>query len=114
MSGPGRTAATLRKQEGYDLYGQAKLGVALVEYVGVVKLEQSAQHTTVRADSSATRGFADEFVTSNKFLLARTTKVSIDDQLTLMGIAIRIKTLTPRFDVWGSLDHFEARGETWA
>jgi hypothetical protein len=111
---PGRTPAVLRKNQGTDLYGQPKLGVALRELVAVVKLEFTSQHTTVRADSSASRGFADEFVTQNRFLLARTTKVAIDDQLTVAGVAVRIKTLTPRYDVWGELDHYEARGEVWA
>lgn len=104
---------TIRKKGKPDLYGQATAGVERAERCAVVKMRNESAHTTLRADSSATRAHADEFVTSNRILLQSTTSAQIDDQLNLMGMSIRIKSMHPRMNVLGGLDHFEVEGEVW-
>lgn len=96
-----------------DLYGQPQLGRAIAERCAVVKLKHDSQHTTVRADSGASRGHADEFVATSKILLMPTTTAELDDKLEVHGIAMRVISKWPRFDVAGRLDHYEVQGELW-
>lgn len=104
---------TIRKKGKPDVYGQAKTGAEYPERCAIVKAKYESAHTTVRADSGATRSHADEFVTSNRILVAKTTKAVIDDQISVIGYKIRIKVLHPRYDVLGQLDHYEVEGELW-
>ncbi len=59
----------IRKMTGHDRYGQPSLSAAVTERCAVVKLRKDMQHTTVRADSSQSRGHGDEFVSTNKILV---------------------------------------------
>lgn len=104
----------IRKKGLPDVYGKAGTGSERPERCSIVKLRYESVHTTVRADSGATRGHADEFVTSNRILLAASTQAAIDDQLEVSGYKIRIKILHPRINVIGKVDHYEVEGEVWA
>ena len=105
---------TIRKKGKPDLYGQAKPGAETPERCAVVKQRNESAHTTVRADSGASRAHADEFVMNNRILLRASTVADIDDQLNLLGFHIRIKSMQPRLNVMGQLDHYEVEGEVWA
>lgn len=108
-----RTPCSIRKRNGTDLYGQINLAPPTPETCSVVRAKQTSQHTTVRADASGSRGFAQEFVMSNKILLSKNTIAKIDDQLIVLGFLIQINMLHPRLDVWGRLDHYEVEGSPW-
>lgn len=101
-------------KEDPNVYGESQVGPAIDEMCAIVRLRVESTHTTVRADSSASRGYADEFVSATLILLAPTTHARLDDMLVVMGVPVRVKSLFPRYDVSGVLDHFEARGELWA
>ena len=104
----------LRKNGLPDVYGHSEPGPAAPERCAVVKIKPESIRTTLRADSGATRGHADEFIITNLVLLAKTTAAALDDQLEVIGHKIRIKMLHPRFNVLGQLDHYEVEGEMWA
>jgi hypothetical protein len=106
--------ATLKKRGGNDPYGQEKLGRARALKVAVVKSTFVSQHTTVRADSSGTRGYAHEFVANYRFLVNHPTVIDIDDQLTVNGVVMRVVGKIPRYDLWGKVDHYELQGALWA
>lgn len=108
------TDCIVRKKGKPDVYGQTKTGPEYPERCAIVKLRYESAHTTVRADSGASRAHADEFVTSNRILLPASTHAAIDDQLEVRGYKIRVKILHPRLDVLGNLDHYEVEGELWA
>lgn len=101
------------KQVGTDLYGQATMGSTVQESCAIVRLRRESMHTTVRTDSSASRGHGDEAHANVLLLLEPTTTARIDDKLTVSNISIRIKDLHERYDVFGVLDHYECRGELW-
>lgn len=105
---------TIGKKGTPDIYGQASAGTQTPERCAVVKMRTESVHTTVRADSGASRAHADEFVSNNRVLLRANTVAQIDDQLTLLGFKIRIKLMHPRLTVIGTLDHYEVEGEVWA
>jgi hypothetical protein len=104
---------TLRKVTGRDTYGQGTLGDPIAEKCMVVKNKHTDRHTTVRADSSASRGYADEYTTENRFLVAVNTQIEHDDQIAIAGLLIKVKVRHPRYDVFGKLDHYEIEGEPW-
>jgi hypothetical protein len=105
----------LRRVRSYDVYGQPVLSAAKTEpLVGIVKLRREAQHTTVRADSSQSRGHADEFVATTKFLLVPRTAAEIGDQLEFGGVRVKITTKWAQYDTAGRIDHYEVTGELWA
>ena len=80
----------------------------------MIKNRLYEQHTTVRADASATRSYAEEFLLQNKILLTPKTVASFDDKLEVAGAKILVVSLNPMFDVWGRLDHYELIGSAWA
>lgn len=101
------------KKRKANLYGEAGVGATYPERCAIVKYKEESVHTTVRADSGATRSHADEFVTQNRILVAATTKAALDDRLEVIGFKIRIKAMRPRYNVVGQLDHYEIEGEEW-
>lgn len=104
----------LRRNLGTNLYGEsAGLGPDIACECGVVRLVATSQKTTVRADSSATRGAADEIVHQSKILFTTTVFPVIGDQLSIGGFVLRCVERHPRYSVLGALDHYECDFEVW-
>ncbi|SCW95647.1 hypothetical protein [Ancylobacter rudongensis] len=73
-----------------------------------VNLSVGAQKTSVRADSSASRGAADEMAAMRaKILVANFVKIEIGDRFEFDGQTYRIETKHTRRSVAGVIDHFE-------
>ncbi|UUZ75524.1 hypothetical protein LP414_27800 [Polaromonas sp. P1(28)-13] len=72
------------------------------------------EKTSVRADSSASRGNAMELLADLKILMTAKTKVGIDDILELDGYQFRVMGREPRRDVTGRLDHIEVTANIWS
>lgn len=90
-----------------DVYGQALASRRVSERCAVVRLVTTNQKSSVRADSSATRGNADELVSDSLILLTKTTQANQDDLIEVAGMTLRILSKHPRFSVTGELDHYE-------
>jgi hypothetical protein len=105
---------TYKKRIGTDLYGTETLSASATERCAIVKLRFEAQHTTVRADSSGSRGYASEFAAQTKILVLANTAIEISDQITIQGVTLRVVSKFPRHSVIGLLDHFELTGVPWA
>jgi hypothetical protein len=99
--------------EEHDMYGQAVLGLPVTEQCAIVRLRKQMKHTTVRADSSQSRGHGDEFTSQNRVLLDENTVCSLGDKLVVNGIELKVTDMHPRFDVTGEIDHYEVEGELW-
>lgn len=97
-----------------DVHGQPILGRWLTEKCSIVRLPVQSQKTSVRADSSASRGAAQELETNAKILLGARTKASIDDLVKVAGIDLRIVSKEPRYDAGGRLDHYEINLTYWS
>lgn len=101
----------IKALNGHDLYAKRQYVDRQSERVAVVKLGTTRQHSTVRADSSATNAFAEEFVADAKLLFKPTTVVKVDDVVEVAGVLLRVKSKFPRIDVWGKLDHYEVKAD---
>lgn len=97
-----------------DVYGMPVPGQKVNERLAVIELNLMAVKSSVRADSSASRGNAQEMEVSSKFLLAKNTVADIDDILIYGGNSFRVVSIFPRHDLQGRLDHHEVTCTYWS
>jgi hypothetical protein len=97
-----------------NVYGQPEPGPYVTERCAVVKLEIAAEKSSVRADSSASRGNALEDEARSIILLTAATRANKDDLIEIAGVKLRIALRHPRFDVGGRLDHYEVHATMWS
>lgn len=106
---------TIHRRSGKtDAYGQPLGTIRVTERCAIVKLEVSNVNTTVRADSSASRGHGKEIVADALVLLEKTTVAQIDDMVEIDGGKFRVIAKHPRYSVTGALDHYEVAGAIWS
>jgi hypothetical protein len=101
------------KRTGSDVYGQPVQTKVRGEKVAPVRLEFSNQHTTVRTDSAASHGHAQETVADVVLLAVAATQIALDDMLVVLGHKVRVVKVHPRFTVAGKLDHNQIHCEAW-
>ena len=97
-----------------DVYGMPVPGRKVFERLAIIELNLVAVKSSVRADSSASRGNAHEMEAVAKFLLAKNTVAEIDDILLYGGNGFRIVSIFPRHDLQGRLDHHEVTCTYWS
>lgn len=95
------------KPGGYDGYGERLAGTRYPDKCAVVKLEERQQGSTVRVDSGATRGGAEEKRAEAVLLMPKTSRVAMDDVIEVCGVKLRVIGRRMRFTVGGRLDHFQ-------
>ncbi len=92
----------------HDIHGRSVFSDPMPCPFAVVHLQKGSQKTSVRADSSASRGSADEIVTIHaKILIPSSMTPKISDHFTFSGKSYRIVSVEDRFSVQGRLDHYE-------
>lgn len=106
MFRPNQIAMFLARR-GRDLHSREVFDVPREIAVALVKLEQVLERTTVRADSSASRGAAEEIVVKGTLLVDPAVKIRKDDRIEFAGTTYRVIMTHPRFTVFGTLDHTE-------
>lgn len=104
---PNRSCILRKKLKHYDAYGQAQFAQPITVRFALVRFDTKVQDTTVRADSSATRGNVKENQASGRILIERRSKPFTGDLVTFDGKVFRIKEVEPRYNVLGKLDHYE-------
>lgn len=98
----------LRNRIGRDVHGMPSYGSERACPFAIVNLELRTQKTSVRADSSGSRGSADEVTSSNlKILVPSYVQIAVDDQFTFEGQRYQISTKHVRRSVMGTIDHIE-------
>lgn len=114
MFKPNQTCTITLASRKTDLYGRPLPGRKVRERCSVVFLNVTQEHSSVRADSSASRGNAEETTASAKLLMTTATKASVDDIIEIGGAVLKISGKSPRFDVRGNLDHYEVTANIWS
>ena len=99
--------------EGWDEYGSEKFGTPREERCGVVKLNSYTEPTSVRADSSATRAYADELKAQSRLLFPNSSTIKQGDKVELQSLALRVVSVWPRHDVGGEFDHWQVDLTVW-
>lgn len=103
----------LSRNLGFNAYGEPSFGPAKTVACGVVHLSMVDQKTSVRTDSSASRGNADEVVFKAKILFPAGTAIFDGDRFVINGQKLRVKAIEPRYAVPGNLDHLEVDFDRW-
>lgn len=101
--------AEIRGKVSRDLYGKATYGPATPVMVGIVGLNGFVDQTSVRADSSASRGSAEQEELQAKILVSPQVQVDEGDIMDILGFSIEITAVQPRLNTQGILDHRELR-----
>lgn len=89
------------------------------EKCAVIWLRDEVKKTTVRSDSSATRGRAEESTADARLLFKPDVKIATGDlvEIKLRGaemMIVEVVGLRRRIDVGGSVHHIEMEGNKWA
>lgn len=97
---------------GYDLFGQQALEPPRSIRFAVVNLRLLSGKTTVRADSSASRGTTDEITTDlARILVAKHERIEIGDVFLYDGQSFDVRSKHVRRSVFGNVDHYECELE---
>lgn len=107
-------SCTIRLNTEYSLFGTPIEGRRKREKCAIVRLLIANEKSSVRADSSASRGNARELQSDSLFLFGPQTAVEIDSVVELLGDSFRVTSKQPRFDMRGRLDHFEVGCSYWS
>ena len=102
-----RTCQIRRKSKSFDAYGQPSYGQKENIRFALVRFDTKTEDSTVRADSSATRGNIKEFHASGRVLIDKRHIPVHGDILIVDNKVFRIKEVEPRYNVQGQLDHYE-------
>jgi hypothetical protein len=97
----------LTRRLGRNVYGEATFYPAIPVPCAIVDNLDQVAKTPVRADSSASRGAAEETTATVKILFPANVVIGKDDTFTIAGLSLRVIAVQQRFSVHGVLDHRE-------
>lgn len=97
----------------HTIYGAPKPRFKKSERCAVVRMNMQQEPTSVRADSSASRGQAEQRISDAEFLLTINTVAEIDDLFSIGDFKFLIIAKEPRFNVFGRLDHYQIQCAVW-
>lgn len=104
---------TIYPQTGLDLYGKPVFGDPIRERCAIIRLDVISTKTTVRADSSASRGAAEEMISSTRLLFTNDSKVQIGDKIVVSGQDLKVLSKFPRYSIAGEFDHWQVDAGIW-
>lgn len=97
----------IRKRGGRDLFGKASYHEPRHTRCALVNLSTMIEQTSVRADSSASRGGAFQDEVMAKILVPAGTDVDKGDRFEVMDFRLEVMRRHPRLDTQGNVDHIE-------
>lgn len=109
MFRPNTTASLLRKS-GRNIHGRESYAPAVSIPCAVVSLAERVVDSSVRADSSASRGTAEIDSLQAIILIPPTIAIAKGDVLKVSGRLVEVSSIEPRNDIFGRLHHQEIRG----
>lgn len=107
------TTAKLSRLIGLNIHSEPTFMAPITVECGIVMLNSEARKTSVRADSSASRGTIEETVIVGKILFLPRAFPNVGDKLATQGMTLRCCAVHPRLAVTGLLDHYECQFEIW-
>jgi hypothetical protein len=98
----------LLRKTARNIHGETVWADPIEVPCGVVHLKKTVQKSSVRTDSSASRGNAEEIVVSAKILFPVYVEIEQGDRFEIMGFRLEAINIEPRNNVRGEHDHNEA------
>ncbi|EBE2364541.1 hypothetical protein DHU27_19430 [Salmonella enterica] len=96
-----------------NVYGEAQLQFIRKTNAGVVKFEQSNEKSSVRADSSGSRGKANLELFDAVLVIPLEAAVQLDDVLVLEGQKLKVSSVHRRWGLRGRPGHLEVGANIW-
>lgn len=103
----------LRRSDDFSVTGERTYGAPVKVGVSIVKVTDNAQATSVRADTSGSKSFADENVEQGRALFHPRVIPKINDILVVGQQRLEIFGVRPIFDMYGGIDHYQTELRTW-
>lgn len=101
------------QQRETNVYGEPVYDEPYLHEIGIVKLVGGADKTSVRSDSSASRGASEESLAMSKILFSKRRNPGVGSKVGYGAFTMRIAQVHPRYSVYGQLDHYECDLELW-
>lgn len=98
----------------YDRYGQPVVGESQEVWIAVVHLMNSNKRESVRRDASASQRFAGEIASDARLLFPHLIKIKEGDKVEVAGTTLKVRTVFPRHDLNGLIDHWQVDCDVWA
>lgn len=103
----------LQRSDEFDVTGDRVYGQPVKVGLSIVRVTDNSQHTSVRADTSGSKSFADENVEQGRALIHPRVIPKINDILVVGGQRLEIAGVRPVFDMYGGVDHYQAELRSW-
>jgi hypothetical protein len=101
------TFGMLSRRSIKNAYGEYSFAAPVRVPCAIVHSTRKNLKTPVRADSSASRGAAEEKIAVSKLLFPKTVAIDTNDKFEIDGKVLRVIGIEERKNVLGQLDHFE-------
>lgn len=102
------TTCTLRRLTGTDVFGKPVYDSPKTVPCGIVRLEEASKRTSIRTDSSASRGNAMEETTISRILFPANVRVKQGDSIIFGDFSLLVMSVWPRVSIAGKIDHWQA------
>jgi hypothetical protein len=107
MFRPNRFCEIYRKKQSYNIYGEDEYNDKEIIPFALIKLNLKTTATTVRTDSSASRGLAEEYRATSKILTPTSVNPNFGDKIIINCYTFEVSGVEPRYHVLGHQDHWE-------
>jgi hypothetical protein len=104
---PNTTCKVYSASADHDIYGRTSYSAGKTVQCAVVSYDLVIKKTSVRADSSGSRGRAQELSGIVRFLFGVSAEMKVGDIVEKDGFVMKVIELHPRYSVAGRLDHHE-------
>lgn len=104
---------SIEQKSGYDIYGIAIHGEVKTEHCALVRNLVSSVKTSVRTDSSASHGNAQEIQADVLVLVYPKTTATIGAVIGIGDERFMVKSKQGRYSIAGRLDHYEMGCVFW-
>lgn len=103
----------MQKFTQYDQYGIPQFSVKKPVKCSVVRFKLQQEKTSVRADSSASRGRAEEMLYDVILLFPKNINIKSGDRVEIFDTILKAEDVETRLDINGRIDHFEVSLNQW-
>lgn len=107
------TFCFVKERTGFDAWGKETHGNRRRVSCSVVRLKSSRVKTSVRADSSASRGRGQEIESDSILLLPPSVEIKTGDLIEIMGLTLEVVGIEIRLNIMGRHDHNEVSLNAW-
>lgn len=104
---PVNKAKLHKTSDGFSVTGERLFLPPVDIGLSIVRLTTSVTQTSVRADKSGTKSYADEVLEKGRVLVHPKHKVAEGDQIEIAGERYEISGVRPVYGMDGKLDHFQ-------